>query len=262
MLVLIGAGTGAAILHLPTFASLWQTSYGQTVIVKVALLAVAMLLAAVNLLRTKPRLAACERRPELGPGAASLLRRLVAGETLLVSGAVLAAAVLSSLPPPAKALATAGKASAHVGPGAVTEVVNKNGYRLEFRVSPNRAAVPNAFEVRITRDGKPVRGAEVTTTFAMLDMEMGQQAYLFREHRPGRLQSLGAGTRHGRPLGPVVRDHAAGRAAVHRRPRRQGRRMSEPGHRSVALVLAGATVALLAGVAALVIAIHLAIHTL
>jgi copper transport protein len=109
----------------------------------------------------------------------------VAGETLLVAGAVLAAAVLTSLPPPAKALASVGKASAHVGPGAVTEVVNKNGYRLAFRFSPNRAAVPNSFVVRITRGGKPVRGAEVTTTFAMLDMEMGTQSYVLRETSPG-----------------------------------------------------------------------------
>ena len=185
VLVLIAGGTGEAVIHLPTFSSFWQTSYGQTLVVKIALLAVAMLLAAVNLLRTKPRLEVSDRRPELGPGAASLLRRLVTGETLLVSGAVLAAAVLSSLPPPAKALATVGKASAHVGPGAVTEVVNKNGYRLEFKFSPNRAAVPNSFSVRITRGGQPVRGAEVTMTFAMLDMEMGNQSYVMRETSPG-----------------------------------------------------------------------------
>ena len=67
----------------------------------------------------------------------------------------------------------------------MTEVVEKNGYRLEFRVSPNRAAVPNAFAVRITRNGRPVRGADVTTTFAMLDMEMGQQAYNLPETSPG-----------------------------------------------------------------------------
>jgi copper transport protein len=185
VLVLIGGGTGEAVIHLPTFASFWQTSYGQALMVKIGLLAVAMLLAAVNLLRTKPRLEGSDRRPELGPGAASLLRRLVAGETLLVSGAILAAAVLSSLPPPAKALATVGKASAHVGPGAVTEVVKKNGYSMTFRFSPNRAAVSNAFSVRITRAGKPVRGAEVTMTFAMLDMEMGTQSYVLRETSPG-----------------------------------------------------------------------------
>src|SRR5205823_8108404 len=97
VLLLIGSGTGAALYHLPTFASLWQTSYGQALLVKIGLLSTAMLLAAVNLLRTRPRLLANRERPELGPGAASLLRRLVTGEVLLVVSAVVAAAVLSSL---------------------------------------------------------------------------------------------------------------------------------------------------------------------
>ena len=78
-----------------------------------------------------------------------------------------------------------GKAAAHVGPGPVTDVVQQNGYRLAFHVDPNRAAVPNSFAVEITRGGKPVRGADVTATFAMLDMEMGQQGYHLAEIRPG-----------------------------------------------------------------------------
>src|SRR2546429_4252285 len=106
-----------------------------------------MLWAAVNLLRTGARLLAYRERPELGPGAATLLRRLVGGEVLLVVSAVAAAAVLSSLAPPAKALAKEGGASARVGPGRVVETVNKNGYRFQVLVSPNRAAVPNTFRV-------------------------------------------------------------------------------------------------------------------
>jgi copper transport protein len=183
--VLIASGVAAAVIHLPTLASLWQTSYGKTILVKAALLFAAMLLAAVNLLRTKPRLAASERLAELGQPTALLLRRLVATEVVIVSAAIFAAALLSSLPPPSKALAEAGKASARVGPGRVTRVLTKNGYRLEFRIDPNRAAVPNDFSVRITRDGAPVRGADVTTSFAMLDMEMGQQAYRLAETAPG-----------------------------------------------------------------------------
>jgi copper transport protein len=179
VLALIAAGTGSAVLHLPTLATLWKTSYGQALIAKISILAVAMGLAAVNLLRTKPRLAAQD------VGAARLLRRLVSGEVLLVAGATFAAALLSSLPPPAKALASLGKASAHVGPGKVVSVVKKNGYTLAFSVEPNKAAVPNAFAVRIAQDGKPVRGADVTTTFTMLDMEMGQQAYHLAEVAPG-----------------------------------------------------------------------------
>jgi copper transport protein len=183
--VLVASGIGASVLHLPTLGSLWQTSYGQALLAKIALLLLAILLASNNLLRTVPRLRASRDRPALGAPAAVLLRRLVTGETLLVAAAVLAAALLSSLAPPASALAKAGGAAAHVGPGPVNSVVNSNGYRLELHVNPNRAAVPNAFTVRITRDGVPLRGATVTTTFNMLDMEMGQQAYHMTETQPG-----------------------------------------------------------------------------
>jgi copper transport protein len=185
VLVLVGAGIGSAVQHLPTLASLWQTSYGKALLVKIALLGAALLLAAVNLLRTVPRFRACAQRPELGPPAASLLRRVVAGESVLVAGAVLAAAVLSSLAPPSKALASVGGAKARVGPGPVSEVVMQNGYRLAVRVAPNKAAVPNSFQVAITRGGKPLRNADVTLDFAMLDMEMGQQAYHLTETSPG-----------------------------------------------------------------------------
>jgi copper transport protein len=177
VIVLVASGTGASLLHLPTLGSLWQTSYGQALLVKIGLLLGAIVLASVNLLRAKPRIAE--------PGSARLLRRLVAGETLLVAGAIFAAAVLSSLAPPSKALASVGGASAHVGPGAVRSQVRKNGYTLTVGVAPNRAAVPNSFDLRITRGGQPVRGAEVVLTFLMLDMEMGQQAYKLSETAPG-----------------------------------------------------------------------------
>jgi copper transport protein len=104
---------------------------------------------------------------------------------VLVAGAVAAASVLSSLPPPSKALASVSHAAAHVGPGAVTRVVNRNGYRLRVVVSPNKAAVPNSFSLMLSKHGQPVRGAEVVVNFAMLDMEMGQQAYRLTETAPG-----------------------------------------------------------------------------
>jgi copper transport protein len=184
VLALIGSGIGATLIHLPTLSSLWQTSYGQALLVKIGLLCAALLLAQVNLLRTRPRLAAARDRPELGPGAAALLRRLVSGEILLVAAAIAAAAVLSSLPPPAKALATVGGAT-RVGPGPVNQVVTRNGYRIELRVAPNRAAAPNTFAVRLTKDGKPVRNASLIAGFAMLDMEMGTQSSVLPERAPG-----------------------------------------------------------------------------
>jgi copper transport protein len=63
--------------------------------------------------------------------------------------------------------------------------VERNGYRVELRVDPNRAAVPNRFDLRITRDGRPVTGAKVTAGFAMLDMEMGEQSYPLPETAAG-----------------------------------------------------------------------------
>jgi copper transport protein len=184
VIVLFGSGVGASILHLPTLASLWQTSYGQAIIVKASLLLAAILVASVNLLRTVPALS--RRDPPMS--AAVLLRRLVSVEVLLVASAIVVAAVLSSLPPPPKELATIGNASAHTGPGPVTKVLSEHGYSLEFHVNPNRAAAPNEFAVRISRNGVPVRDADVTTTVTMLDMEMQQQAYKLSEAAPGLYQ--------------------------------------------------------------------------
>jgi copper transport protein len=185
VVLLIGAGTGASVLHMPTLSAFWQTSYGQALGIKILLLAAALLLAAVNLARTKPRLEAAASRPELARGAGVLLRRLVAGETVFVWGAVFAAAVLSSLAPPSKALGEINRALARVGPGPVNEVVHKSGYTVAVGIAPNRAAAPATFKVRITRNGAPVTGASLITQFTMLDMEMGQQQYAFRETAPG-----------------------------------------------------------------------------
>jgi copper transport protein len=185
VVVLIGTGIGSAFLELPTLATLWQTSYGKALLVKIVLLFAALLLAGVNLARTKPRLQAAGARPSLGPGAAVLLRRLVQGEIVLVAAALFAAAVLTSLAPPASALARVKDIAARVGPGPVSEVVAKGPYRLRVQVSPNRAALPNTFSLAITRDGQPVRGAEVVSRFEMLDMEMGEQSFRFPERKPG-----------------------------------------------------------------------------
>ena len=185
VMALIAAGIGNSLFHLPTLASLWETSYGKMVLIKIGVLAVAMLVASGNLLRNAPRLRAAERRPDLAEGAASSLWKLVSVEVVLVVGIIFCAALLTSLAPPSSALAKAGKANASVGPGAVTRAVQENGYRVELEIAPNRAAVENDFSIKITKDGQPVRDARVTTGFSMLDMEMGTQSYDFRETAPG-----------------------------------------------------------------------------
>jgi copper transport protein len=185
VLVLLGSGVWASILHLPILSALWTTSYGVAILVKAGLLAVAMVLGAVNLLRNRPQLIAARDHEETGQSAARLLRTMIGVEALLVTAAVFAAAVLSSLAPPAAALAQIGSALATVGPGQISSTVQHNGYTIKVLVDPNKVAQQNNFAVRITKGGQPVRGANVTMTVEMLDMQMQNQEYQMTETAPG-----------------------------------------------------------------------------
>jgi copper transport protein len=98
---------------------------------------------------------------------------------------VFAAAVLSSLAPPPPAFALQNSAIASVGPGQVAATVRHAGYVLQVLVSPNKAAAPDSFALRITRNGQPVRGANVTLLFNHLEMEMPTQEYQLTETQPG-----------------------------------------------------------------------------
>jgi copper transport protein len=185
VLILLGTGTAATVIHLPALSALWQTSYGKVILIKGALLAATMPLAAVNLLRNKPGLIAARRDSALGAKPALLLRRLVGSEAFLVAAAVFAAALLSSLAPPPPAFAQQSSALARVGPGKVAASVRRLGYTLKVLVDPNQAAAPNSFALELSKGGHPVRNAGVTLAFAMLDMEMPQQEYRLVETSPG-----------------------------------------------------------------------------
>ncbi len=167
VLFLLASGIGASIVHLPLLAALWQTSYGVTIIVKAGLAAGAVAVAALHRRGRRPWPVA------LGT------------EWLLVAGAVLAAAVLSSLPPPAAALAEESQSLASVGPGEVASTLHVSGYTLQVTVTPNTAIKRNSFVLRLTKNGSPVRGADVKLGFAMLDMQMGDESYQLEETSPG-----------------------------------------------------------------------------
>ncbi|MGA9857410.1 MAG: FixH family protein, partial [Solirubrobacteraceae bacterium] len=200
VILLLSTGTIETIDHMPALDALWRTGYGVAILVKIAILVVAMAVASGNLLwstptlaragtdpgdQAAPRQANVGRRPSSPDGAARVLRRLVAGETVLVTGAVFVAAVLSSLAPPPPAFALQDRALAQVGPGRVSHTVTRGAYRLSVLVAPNRAAAPDAFALRITHNGLPVRGATVTLTFNHTQMEMPQQEYQLTETAPG-----------------------------------------------------------------------------
>ncbi|MGZ4177614.1 MAG: copper resistance CopC/CopD family protein [Solirubrobacteraceae bacterium] len=179
------SGTIEAIDHIPTLNALWKTGYGVAILVKVGILLAAVVVASGNLLRTSPALAAARADPRRATAAAGLLRGLASGEVILVGGAVFVAALLSSLTPPPPALALQNAALAQVGPGPVARTVTRAGYKLSVIVSPNRAAAPDSFALRITKNRQPVRNANVVLTFNHTQMEMPQQQYQLTETRPG-----------------------------------------------------------------------------
>jgi copper transport protein len=185
VIVLLGSGTLATIFHMPAVNALWETSYGVAILVKIGILIAAMVMASGNLLRHAPALAEAKTDPDGASGAAGMLRALVSGETFLVVAAVFVAAVLASLAPPPPAFALQNSALARVGPGRVAQTINHAGYKLQVLVSPNKAAAPNSFALEITKNGQPVRGANVTLTFNHLEMHMPQQQYQLSEIRPG-----------------------------------------------------------------------------
>jgi copper transport protein len=185
VLLLAATGIGETIVHMPALNALWETGYGVAILVKAGLIGGAILLASGNLLRSKPGLVAARDRPQLGAPAARLLRALVSGEAVVVLGTLFAAAVLSSLAPPPPAFALENSALAQVGPGRVVKTVERAGYVLQVLVSPNKAAAPDSFALRITKGGQPVRGASVTLTFNHTEMQMPQQEYQLTEKQPG-----------------------------------------------------------------------------
>jgi copper transport protein len=182
---LAATGVGETIIHMPAVNALWKTGYGVAILVKAGLLVLAAMIASGNLLRTTPRLAAARERSELGAPAASLLRMLVGGEVAVVAGLVFTAAVLSSLAPPPPAFALENSAVANVGPGPVARTVGRAGYELQVLLSPNKAAAPDSFALRITTHGQPLRGASVTLALNHLEMQMPQQEYQLAETQPG-----------------------------------------------------------------------------
>ncbi len=91
--VLVLAGTYLSIERLPALADLWGTRYGQTLLVKLAIVSVALSWGAAHHFLVRPRL-------ERGEQPAALRRSLI-GESTVAIAVLLAAAVLVNAQPPA-----------------------------------------------------------------------------------------------------------------------------------------------------------------
>jgi len=89
--VMVLAGAYLALVRLPELSDLWETQYGRFLLLKLALVAVALTWGAVHHFVVRPRLEAGDE-PDAGPS--------LAGEAVAAFAVLLAAAILTNLSPP------------------------------------------------------------------------------------------------------------------------------------------------------------------
>jgi len=159
--VVAATGLTRAVDELGSPQRLLATGFGRTLLAKAALVAVLLAVAAANRYRNVPALAA-------GRGTIATLRRAVGGELAVAGPVLLAAALLSELPP--AAFVTTPAASPQAAPAAVT--VSGNDYatsvRLTLTVTPGLAG-PNTFTARLADydTNAPIPARRVKLDFAL-----------------------------------------------------------------------------------------------
>jgi copper transport protein len=160
--VVVVTGLARSLDELGGVRALLDSGFGRALGVKLALFAGLLLLGALNRYRLVPAL-----QVPAGRRAAGRLRRSVRGELWLAAGVLLAAALLSELPPGAGGAAA--KERRPAAPVALRATGNDyaTSVRVTLTVSPG-AAGPNSFQAAVsdydTGDPLPVRRVELTGT--------------------------------------------------------------------------------------------------
>lgn len=160
VVVIVATGTLQSLRRLLDVRDLIETPYGLALLAKIALLACAVGLASLNLLRYGPRL----RANVDGMRMKRLLSRGVRGEVAIVAAILVAASILTALSPPNYATGAAFVGVQHV-----------NGLRVELLMqSPNPGL--NKYDVRLQDGLQPPANVErVTIRFTLQEHDMGEQ---------------------------------------------------------------------------------------
>ncbi len=153
LIAVIATGLYRTFGEIPAWGDLFSSGYGRAVVVKIALIAVIAALGAMNRWRSVPVAAT-----DLGP-----LRRVGRGELALAAGALAAAAILGTLPPPASGLAAPLGLSASGSDFGTTA-------RVQLTAASDQPG-PNRFVVRALDydSGQPVPANRVSLRFTPLD---------------------------------------------------------------------------------------------
>jgi len=160
--VVVVTGLARSVDELGGWRALLGSGFGRALGVKLALFSGLLLLGAVNRYRLVPALQVTARRRATGR-----LRRSVRGELWLAAGVLLAAALLSELPPGATSMAAAARPPAQRQLLRATGTDYATSVRVTLTVSPG-AAGPNSFAAAVsdfdTGDPLPAERVELTGT--------------------------------------------------------------------------------------------------
>lgn len=217
-LILAAFGVLNAVIELGSLSALWQQSYGQVLIVKVALVASIAAASYLHALRIRPRL--LRSGPQADPGSERRHWRLLAAEPLLGGGVALAAATLVAFAPPNRPTAAVGASvaaaplapprppSAHVAPGqlAVAEEAGPyivaawvtrtgRGIRVQARtLTSNEQPVDVATRILGAPAGAPCgtgcRAAQLATSPTVLSVRAGRYTARLPIHWQAQSDSL------------------------------------------------------------------------
>jgi copper transport protein len=166
--LLVISGLYQTWLHVGSLEALVATAYGQALLVKLALLAPLLALAALNLVVLSPRVSSAVSRAsraavERLTGLERVFRGAVRAETLLAVLILGVVGVLTSLEPARDALRAQG----------VTRTVQAEDVRAVLRIAPGEAGL-NTFDVALSESGRPLTDAQrVTVRASHLEHEMG-----------------------------------------------------------------------------------------
>ncbi len=176
---LVTTGTLQSLRRLVLPQDLVETPYGIALLAKIALLGVALVFGALNLLVWGPRL-----RRAVAPEAAR--RGVVRGtlaESILLVVVLVAAGALTALPPPAQASGAAYESTQHVA-----------GLRLHLLV-PSAQPGRNRYVLRVYEGLRPVTDAQrVAFRFTMVEHDMGETELVAAQRAPGEYVAEGSVT--------------------------------------------------------------------
>jgi copper transport protein len=164
--LLAATGGYSLLLQVQTGNALTQTTYGQTLIIKVALFFVLVMLGAVNLMLITRRLKQT-RLTQASARAANWLRRTVPTEIAIGTLVLLATGILTAISPAYDAL----QAQRRLG---FLETASSDGVTATLRIAPTQVG-DNEFAVDVSdpRPGSASTPATVVLRLEILNMNMG-----------------------------------------------------------------------------------------